>query len=148
VPFATYLNHIHNRLHPIFALSYLDFLDGLPGSAGLHDNEMATNLEIVLSQANGSIVKMGVTRTSGVTAFDIAALDSVQRASPFGAPPPSIVSPDGNVYLHWAFHRNAEACSTFNSRPFLLKVEPKAAPAEIAPLVPPGAAPEAVPRVH
>jgi len=129
VPFATYLNHIHNRLHPIFALSYLDFLDGLPGSAGLHDNEMATNLEIVLSQANGSIVKMGVTRTSGVTAFDIAALDSVQRASPFGAPPPSIVSPDGNVYLHWEFHRNPLlACSTYFARPFIIKVPQKTAP--------------------
>lgn len=129
VPFATYLNHIHNRLHPIFALSYLDFLDGLPGSAGLHDNEMATNLEIVLSQANGSIVKMGVTRTSGVTAFDIAALDAVQRASPFGAPPPSIVSPDGNVYLHWEFHRNPLlACSTYFARPFIIKVPQKTAP--------------------
>ncbi|HEU4579938.1 MAG TPA: hypothetical protein VFS67_16880 [Polyangiaceae bacterium] len=129
VPFATYLNHIHNRLHPIFALGYLDFLDGLPGSAGLHDNDMATNLEIVLSQANGSIVKMGVTRTSGVTAFDIAALDSVQRASPFGAPPPSIVSPDGNVYLHWEFHRNPLlACSTYFARPFILKVPQKSAP--------------------
>jgi hypothetical protein len=129
VPFATYLNHIHNRLHPIFALGYLDFLDGLPGSAGLHDNDMATNLEIVLSQANGSIVKMGVTRTSGVTAFDIAALDSVQRASPFGAPPPSIVSADGNVYLHWEFHRNPLlACSTYFARPFILKVPQKTAP--------------------
>jgi hypothetical protein len=129
VPFATYLNHIHNRLHPIFAGNYLGFLDGLPGSAGLHDNEMATNLEIVLSQANGSIVKMGVTRTSGVTAFDISALESVQRASPFGAPPPSIVSPDGNVYLHWEFHRNPLlACSTYFARPYIIKVPQKSAP--------------------
>lgn len=129
VPFATYLNHIHNRLHPIFAGSYLSFLDGLPGSAGLRDNEMATNLEIVLSQANGSIVKMGVTRTSGVTAFDISALDAVQRASPFGAPPPSIVSPDGNVYLHWEFHRNPLlACSTYFARPYIIKAPQKSAP--------------------
>lgn len=129
VPFATYLNHIHNRLHPIFAGNYLSFLDGLPGSAGLRDNDMATNLEIVLSQANGSIVKMGVTRTSGVTAFDISALDAVQRSSPFGAPPPSIVSPDGNVYLHWEFHRNPLlACSTYFARPYIIKVPQKSAP--------------------
>jgi hypothetical protein len=134
VPFATYLNHIHNRLHPIFAINYLGFLDSLPGSAGLHNNEMATNLEIVLSQANGSIVKMGVTRTSGVTAFDISALESVQRASPFGAPPPSIVSPDGNVYLHWEFHRNPTlACSTYFARPFILKVPQKTAPPSTEP---------------
>ena len=30
-PFATYLNRIHNRLHPIFAVNYLGFLDGLAG---------------------------------------------------------------------------------------------------------------------
>jgi hypothetical protein len=133
-PFATYLNRIHNRLHPIFAVNYLGFLDGLPGSAGLHDKDMKTNLEIVLSQANGSIVKMGVTRTSGVTAFDISALESVQRASPFGAPPPSIVSPDGNVYLHWEFHRNPLfACSTYFARPYIIKVPQKTAPPRVDP---------------
>ncbi len=136
-PFATYLNRIHNRLHPIFAVSYLGFLDSLPGSAGLHDNDMKTNLEIVLSQSNGSIVKMGVTRTSGVTAFDISALESVQRASPFGAPPSSIVSPDGNVYLHWEFHRNPLfACSTYFARPYIIKVPQKSAPPTVDP--PPG----------
>jgi hypothetical protein len=72
---------------------------------------------------------MGVTRTSGVTAFDISALESVQRASPFGAPPPSIVSPDGNVYLHWEFHRNPLlACSTYFARPYIIKVPQKSAP--------------------
>jgi outer membrane biosynthesis protein TonB len=133
-PFATYLNRIHNRLHPIFAVNYLGFLDGLPGSAGLHDRDMKTNLEIVLNQSNGSIVKMGVTRTSGVTAFDISALESVQRAAPFGAPPPSIVSPDGNVYLHWEFHRNPLfACSTYFARPYIIKVPQKTAPPRVDP---------------
>jgi TonB C terminal len=133
-PFATYLNRIHNRLHPIFAVNYLGFLDGLPGTAGMHDKDMKTNLEIVLNQANGSIVKMGVTHTSGVTAFDISALESVQRASPFGAPPPSIVSPDGNVYLHWEFHRNPLfACSTYFARPYIIKVPQKTAPPRVDP---------------
>ena len=137
VPFAAYLNRIHNRLHPIFAVSYLGFLDDLPGSAGLHDKDMKTDLEIVLSQSNGSIVKMGVTRTSGVTAFDISALESVQRASPFVAPPSSIVSADGNVYLHWEFHRNPLfACSTYFARPYIIKVPQKSAPPAVDP--PPG----------
>lgn len=134
VPFAAYLNRIHNRLHPIFAVGYLGFLDDLPGSAGLHDKDMKTDLEIVLSQSNGSIVKMGVTKTSGVTAFDISALESVQRASPFGAPPAAIVSPDGNVYLHWEFHRNPlYACSTFFARPYIIKAPQKTAPPNMDP---------------
>ena len=94
----------------------------------------ATALEIVLNRDDGHVVKMGVVRTSGVTAFDIAALDSVQRASPFGKPPSAIVSPDGNVYFHWEFHRDPiYACSTMNARPFLLNVP---APTEPAPTKP------------
>jgi hypothetical protein len=64
---------------------------------------------------------MGIVKTSGITAFDIAALDAVDRAQPFGPAPNAIVSPDGNVYLHWEFHRDeVYACSTMGARPFIL----------------------------
>ncbi|HVU05099.1 MAG TPA: energy transducer TonB [Polyangiaceae bacterium] len=129
VPFATYLNQIHNRLHPIFADSFLGSLDGLPSSNPLSNPDMKTNLEIVLDKEEGKIVKMGVTRSSGSTVFDIAALESVQNAAPFGKPPPIIVSPDGNVYLHWEFYRNPYyACSTYFAHPFILKASPESAP--------------------
>ena len=66
----------------------------------------------------GHLKKMGIVKTSGITAFDIAALDSVDRAQPFGPPPNAIVSPDGNVYLWWEFHRDeVYACSTQGARP-------------------------------
>ena len=95
---------------------------------------ISTNLEIVLDQEAGRVVRMGVTKTSGVTAFDIAALESVQRAQPFGMPPQEIVSPDGNVYFHWEFWRDPfYACSTYFARPYLLKVKPKTAPPEPQP---------------
>jgi hypothetical protein len=128
-PFAAYLALIHNRLHPIFADWYLASLDGLPGSHPLNRPDLSTNLEIILDEDEGRIVKLGVTKASGVTMFDVAALDSTQRAGPFGRPPREIVSPDGRVYLHWEFHRNpAIACTTFNARPYMLKVQPKPAP--------------------
>ena len=121
-PFATYLNSMHNRIHPIFADSFLASLDNLPPTHTLNDVHLITRLEIVLTR-DGHIVKMGVVKTSGVTAFDIAALDSVQRASPFGPAPGAIVSTDGQVYLHWEFHRDeVYACSTMNARPFMLNV--------------------------
>jgi hypothetical protein len=123
--FGTYLVTIHNRIHPIFAEDFLDSLNGLPSNHPLMDMHIYASLEIILSRDDGHIVKMGVTRTSGVTAFDVAALDSVQRASPFGKPPAAIVSPDGNVYFHWEFHRDpVYACSTQNARPFILKGAP------------------------
>jgi hypothetical protein len=138
-PFASYLSTIHNRLHPIFADGFLASLDALPGSHPMNQPDLSTNLEIVLDQEEGRIVKMGVTKFSGVTAFDVAALESVSRAAPFGTPPSDIVSPDGNVYLHWEFHRNVMACSTYNARPFMLKVQPKSAPP--GPLAPPALPP-------
>ena len=120
VPFATYLNGMHNRIHPIFADSFLDSLDSLPQSHPLNDQHLVTRLEIVLTK-DGHLKKMGVVKTSGITAFDIAALDSVDRAQPFGPAPNAIVSPDGNVYLHWEFHRDeVYACSTMGARPFIL----------------------------
>jgi hypothetical protein len=125
VPFASYINMIHNRLHPIFAEEFLSALDNLPPSHALN-KDLVMHLEIVLSKDEGRIVRMGVTRASGVTAFDIVALNSVQRASPYGRAPDAIVSPDGNVYLHWEFHRDPfDACTTRNARPFLLKEAPK-----------------------
>ena len=86
---------------------------------------------------------MGIVKTSGITAFDIAALDSVDRAQPFGPAPSAIVSADGNVYLHWEFHRDeVYACSTMNARPFLLNVPP-ANPNQ--PVQPPPANPNGLP---
>lgn len=123
VPFASYLNGIHNRIHPIFADSFLGSLDNLPPSHPMNDRHLVTRLEIVLTR-EGHLRRMGVVSTSGVTAFDIAALDAVDRAQPFGPAPSAIISPDGNVYLHWEFHRDEFACSTAGASPFILSTPP------------------------
>jgi TonB family protein len=136
-PFANYLVQIHNRIHPIFAETFLDSLDSLPNTHPLNRPEITTNIEIVLDREEGRIERMGITKTSGVTAFDVAALESVHRAQPFGAPPREIVSPDGSVYFHWEFHRNRdEACSTYFARPFILKGQPKSVPPSLPPSKP------------
>jgi TonB family protein len=120
VPFASYLNGMHNRIHPLFAESFLESLDSLPPSHPMNDKHLVTKLEIVLTR-EGHLKKMGIVKTSGITAFDIAALDAVDRAQPFGPAPSAIVSPDGNVYLWWEFHRDeVYACSTQGARPFIL----------------------------
>jgi TonB family protein len=132
-PFASYLNGMHNRIHPIFADSFLSSLDSLPKTHPLNDNKLITTLEIVLTP-EGRLFKMGIVRTSGVTAFDVAALDSVQRASPFGPAPNAIISNDGHVYLHWQFHRDeVYACSTMHARPYLLNLPPAPSPADPMP---------------
>lgn len=128
-PFARYLNHIHNRLHPQFAHNFLGSLDGLPGDHPMNRPDIRTHIEIVLSAEDGRVLRMGITRASGSTAFDVGALEAVQESSPFGTPPREIVSPDGRVYLHWEFHRDPNsACSTYFARPFILRVAPSPAP--------------------
>ena len=139
-PFASYLNGMHNRIHPIFAESFLESLDGLPQSHPMNDKHLVTRLEIVLSK-EGRLKKMGIVRTSGITAFDVAALDAVDRAQPFGPAPTAIISADGNVYLHWEFHRDQiYACSTMGARPFLLNTPPPNNEPPIGPPSPPSPA--------
>ncbi len=134
VPFARYLNAIHNRLHPVFADRFLATLDAMPQNHPLNRQDMVTHIEIVLSKEDGRIVRMGVTKSSGNTAFDVGALDAVQQASPYGVPPEAIVSPDGNVYLHWEFYRQPfYACSTYFAHPYMLKAAPKGSAPEVAP---------------
>ncbi len=119
-PWATYLAQIHLRLHPIFADSFVDSLDNLPATHPLNDKALVTRMEIVM-KPDGTLDHLGIVRPSGVTAFDVAALDAVDRAAPFGKAPSQIVSPDGLVYLHWEFHRDDMRCSNINAYPYVLK---------------------------
>lgn len=120
-PFATYLVAIHNRIHPIFGESFLESLHSLPPGHPLANPGLSNRIEIVVSPKDGKVVRLGVVRTSGITAFDLGALDAVTRAQPFGPAPSAIVSPDGWVYLHWEFHNDETACHPSNARPFLLR---------------------------
>ncbi|HEY3815960.1 MAG TPA: TonB C-terminal domain-containing protein [Polyangiaceae bacterium] len=121
-PFAFYLSGMHKRVHPLFADGFLASLDGLPCTSPLNDPRLVTRVEIVLEK-DGRIQKMGILRSSGLTAFDVAVLDSFFRAQPFGPAPAPILSTDGRVYLHWDFHRDPTlSCSTINVHPFLLNI--------------------------
>lgn len=134
VPFAGYLNQIHQRLHEVFADGFLASLESLPPDHPLSDQDMSTHVEIALSREDGRIVRMGITKSSGVTMFDVGALESVKKAAPYGVPPGSIISSDGNVYLHWEFHRRLTyACSTYFARPFILNIDQKQTPPRVEP---------------
>lgn len=118
-PFSAYLTAMHRRIHRIFADGFLAGLDNQPADSPLNDRSLVTTLEIVLER-DGTIARLGVVRTSGNTAFDVASLNSVRRAAPFGTAPAAILSGDGRVYIHWGFYRNERQCGTFNAEPFIL----------------------------
>lgn len=122
--FAAYLSTIHNAIHPIFAEEFLGMLNRLAKTHELNEH-LVTHVEIILSKADGKVMRMGVTKQSGNMTFDAAALDAIDRAQPFGIAPDAIASADGNVYLHWEFHRDpVDACTTRNAHPFIVK-DPK-----------------------
>jgi hypothetical protein len=126
VAWAGYINRMHNRIHPVFADGFLGSLSGLGPGDKLSNMKLVTHVELVIDKNTGNIVRAGVTKPSGVTAFEVAAIASVKSAGPFGKPPEAIVSPDGFVYMHWEFHRDPYyACTSRFARPYILKRKPK-----------------------
>jgi TonB family protein len=115
-----YLTAMHSRIHPVFASS-LAAIEAAWAKNGLRaDPRMVTRVEIVLTK-KGDLVKMGIVKTSGLTAFDIEALAAIDHARPFGPAPAALQSADGRVYVQWDFHRDAScACTAAGAALFVL----------------------------
>ncbi|WP_437575182.1 energy transducer TonB family protein [Sorangium sp. So ce887] len=125
VPFALYINSMHDRIHYVFEEELAAAGEAYPELRGAAD--MAVLLEIAVNQGDGRLARLGVARSSDSVVFDVVALEAVRRAAPFDAPPQLLVSPGGKVYIHWMFHSDPyQACATFNARPFLLASAPSA----------------------
>ena len=117
-PFAAYITAMHRQIHKLFTLGFLSDIE-LRGDSAYANEELWTQLEIVV-KADGSVDRVGIVRSSGLLAFDVAAIDSVMSAAPFPAPPSTIKSANGKVYLDWQFHRDERACGTFGVDPHIL----------------------------
>ena len=123
-PFALYLAKMHRNIHELWGFGFLADLDNKPSSHELNNRDLKVLMEIVLLP-DGEVDKVTIVRPSGVLTFDVAAVDTVLAAGPYGAPPDAIRSKDGKVYLHWTFHRNEFQCSTQFADPFILDNPPK-----------------------
>lgn len=117
-PFAAYITAMHRQIHKLFTLGFLSDIDARSDSA-YADDTLWTQLEIVV-KGDGSVDRVGIVRSSGLLAFDVAAIDSVMSAAPFPPPPQVIKSANGKVYLDWQFHRDERACGTFGVDPHIL----------------------------
>ncbi len=130
-PFAGYIVAMHNRIHRTFADGFIPGLAALPESSPLNDRTLHTTLEIIIER-DGRLHRINIVRSSGTLPFDVAAMNSVRRAAPFGEAPAAILSGDGRVYVHWGFYRNERQCGPFNAEPFILPT-PAGAPARPTP---------------
>jgi TonB family protein len=118
-PFARYIATIHRTIHDQWAWGYLEQLDTRSRNHELNDYKLWTRVEIVLN-GDGTIDKVTTVRHSGKLVFDAAAREIVYASAPFPNPPREIMSGNGKVYIHWAFHRDERACGTFGAQPFIL----------------------------
>ena len=82
VPFASYLNGMHNRIHPLFADGFLDSLDSLPSNHPMNDHHLVARLEIVLT-------KDGHTRKWASSRRAASPRSTSPRSIPSIAPSPS-----------------------------------------------------------
>jgi len=118
-PFAAFLATMHRNIHQLWGWGFLSDLEGRSPSDPLNNMGLWTRLEIVLN-ADGIIDNVKVIRTSGLSMFDVAAVDVIYSSGPYPEPPREIHSANGKVYLHWAFHRDERQCATFGAEPFVL----------------------------
>ena len=136
-PFAAYIAALHRQIHKFWGDGFLAELDHRPG-LGIYPLNLVTALEISL-KPDGTINQVLISRPSGVLPFDTAALEAVHMAAPFPAPPSTIKSRDGNVYVTWLFHRDDRQCATDFVSAHILTTPGKPAPA--APAVSPAPRP-------
>lgn len=122
-PYAIYIARMHRRIHELWGFGFLEDLDSKAADYPLNDPNLWVNLEISVN-ADGSLHKVTIAKTSGKTEFDVAAVDTVVSSAPYEPTPEAIRSVDGRIYLRWGFYRNWRQCGTFNVEPYILSEVP------------------------
>jgi TonB family protein len=119
-PFAAFIARMHRSIHELWGFGQLEEWDEKSGSNPFNSRSLVTELEIVLN-GDGTVDRVGVVRGSGLTAYDVAAVDVVYSAGPYPDPPRAIRSSNGKVYLHWHFYRDERQCSPAYADPYILE---------------------------
>lgn len=119
-PFAAYLARMHRSIHELWGFGQLEEWDEKDGSSPYNNPNLMTELEIVLN-GDGTVDRVGVVKPSGLTAYDVAAVDVVYSAGPYPDPPRAIRSANGKIYLHWHFYRDGRQCNPYGADPYILE---------------------------
>ena len=122
-PFAKFIARMHRRIHELWGFGFLEDLDDKASDHEFNNWDLWTNIEVSIDP-DGTVHKVTIAKTSGVLAFDVAAIDTLDSASPYEETPEAIRSVDGRVYLRWGFYRNWRQCGTFNVEPYILTEVP------------------------
>jgi hypothetical protein len=122
-PFAAFIARMHRSIHELWGFGQLEEWEEKSAGSPFNNRNLVTELEIVLN-GDGTVERVGVVRTSGLTAYDVAAVDVVYSAGPYPDPPRAIRSSNGKIYLHWHFYRDERQCSPAYADPYILENAP------------------------
>jgi len=118
-PFAAFIAAMHRSIHELWGFGILEDWDELGAASPLNNENLMTNLEVVLN-GDGSVDKVTVVQASKYLPFDVAAIDVAYSAGPYPQPPREIRSGNGKIYIHWRFFRDGRQCATSGVDYFIL----------------------------
>ena len=120
--YAGYMASIHRKIHARWANDFLISIDTqYPRSSPLQNPQLHTTLEFVIEAKTGKFTSVNIVKSSGELMFDAEAIDTSWAVGKRPNPPKQIVSPNGNVYIHWNFWRDGRQCGLFGAQVFLLQ---------------------------
>lgn len=115
-PHASYIARMHRSIHPKWAGSFIPRVSrNFSSTDPINDMGRVVVVEIVIDADSGEVVETGPVRPSGHEMFDAEAMNIARSIGDQPDPPEAIVSPDGNVYIHWSFWRDQRRCGTFGA---------------------------------
>ena len=106
-----YLRAMHRAIHFRWASLFIeDVLAKRPPTDPL--NKLSLETEILFTvRWDGSPAEVTVAQSSGVAAFDQAAIAAVKGDRPLPVPPIDVYGDDGVAHFRWIFARDARLCS-------------------------------------
>jgi hypothetical protein len=106
-----YLRAVHKQIHWRWATKFIGgTLAALPATDPLNNPALAIELYFVI-RWDGRAGDVAVARSSGLPAFDAAAVAAVRGDVPYPSPPLDLYADDRATHFHWRLARDERLCS-------------------------------------
>jgi HEAT repeat protein len=107
-----YLRALHTRIHLRWIHNFIETVAALKAASDPINNP-ALQAEVLFTvRWDGSPAEVSLGKSSGVKAFDQAALTSVRGEARYPVPPLALFGDDGVAHFSWVFSRDSRACSS------------------------------------
>ncbi|HVV52109.1 MAG TPA: TonB C-terminal domain-containing protein [Polyangia bacterium] len=106
-----YLRALHRTIHFRWANMFIEEVaDKRPPGDPLNNPSLETEILFIV-RWDGSPAEVTVTKSSGVPAFDQAAIGAIKGDVPFPVPPIDVYGDDGVAHFRWVLARDYRLCS-------------------------------------